>query len=244
VNTIKVVRSTVNYRLGRAANWLGYGILRSDRIPQGNLNLLEAGFAMLLLAAHRQIRIIQVGAFDGMYSDPLIRVLRDRRVEAILVEPQPEPFHILERTFAHDPRVRLENAAISDRSGQGLLYVPTSVGPSPLASLIPSHRFRFGGSEHREIPIQMITIQDLLTKHGWTTIDMLQVDAEGYDLTILQMVFAMGLEPAIVNLESHHLPREERDKLRQLFADRDYNFLDWGIDTLAVRRPLIDLIFG
>jgi FkbM family methyltransferase len=237
-----MIRSRINYWLGRAAYRLGYGVLRADRIPQGNLNLLETAFAMLRLLRKDQIRIVQVGAYDGLEQDPLVHVLSDGRVEAILVEPQAEPYRILVRTFAENPRIRIENVAVSDRSGKGLLHVPTAAGVSPFASLRPTYRFRL--SSHQQVPVQLMTVSDLLAKHGWTNIDMLQIDAEGYDLAILKMVFDTGLLPAIVNLESYHLQREERAELRRLFAYHGYNFLDWGFDTLAIRRPLIEMMFA
>ena len=69
---------------------------------------------------------------------------------------------------------------------------------------------------------------------------MVQVDAEGSDLAIVQMFFNAALEPPVINLESHHLSREERSELRQMLIKRGYQYVDWGLDTLAVRQSLFD----
>lgn len=238
------LRSAVNYKIGNFIHRLGYRVVRSDRVPAGNLNLLESAFAVLILTGQKHISVIQVGAFDGLERDPLRRILQNKAVQAILIEPQPEPFRTLKKLYLNNPRIQLENAALADMSGTGTLYVPTKHGASPRASLIAEHRFRFSGSRHHEIPVRLMTLQDLMNKYGWSSFDLLQVDTEGYDLRILQMVFKARVRPRLINLESFHLSREERAELRETLTERGYHFIDWGFDTLAIEGSLLDGLFA
>jgi len=81
----------VRYWVGKISNKPGYKIVPDYRWPQITADLPALGFALLKKRANN-IKIVQIGAFDGKMLDPLARLLMDGSMSAILIEPQKVPF--------------------------------------------------------------------------------------------------------------------------------------------------------
>ena len=52
-----------------------------------------------------------------------------------------------------------------------------------------------------------------MDRAGWKHINLLQIDTEGYDLSILKQCYASQIFPDVINLESRHLKAEHDRKL-------------------------------
>ena len=232
----------LKYRVGQLLDRLGYRIVRKDRYPQSTINLVAVGFTLLRSRLEGTLTIIQIGAFDGRHNDPLQRILRhEQGYRAVLVEPQGEPFAELAALYQDRPDVIVEQVAITAEDGPVTLYFHAATSSSPKASLDPTHATRFGQKAHnsRAIQVDGVTFSTLLKRHRIQAVDLLQIDAEGRDLQILKDVFAAGVRPAVVNLESHHLSGEEREQLRRVFATEGYDFIENNLDTFAIRQDVI-----
>jgi hypothetical protein len=81
--------------------------------------------------------------------------------------------------------------------------------------------------------IQTITIRSRLEQTGVEHIDLLQIDAEGYDVVILRLFDAPSRKPAIVRFEPAHLsPQDYRGCLDLLVSLGSKLSLGFA-DTLA-----------
>jgi FkbM family methyltransferase len=229
------VRQLINREVGRYLGGLGYVIMRKHRIHEHSLNMLEMGAALLSDRRADMVRLVQVGAFDGIYLDPA-RVLIERGVSAILVEPQPEAVAALRSLHAEKANVVVEQAALAAHSGIGKLYRPPTETGSPFATTSLARAKELGDCE--EIEIEFITPIDLLARHGWDHVDILQIDAEGADLELLQLFFAMTICPDIINLESSNLSGKEKRELIKML-NSEYEWLEWGFDMFAVKKNLL-----
>ena len=230
----------LRYRLGRLFRKCGYRLARDYRWPEVHGNLLALGFALLRARRNGTIHVLQIGAFDGHACDPLLEVLQNENVSAILVEPQKIPYARLVARYATNPRVSLINAAVAERDGVVKLYVPGS-GASPTASLIRQHHRRFGSdaSEVRELEVPSVSVGSLLKMFHGERLHLLQVDTEGMDYQILKWFFDAGVEPEVLNFESLHLSKAERLASRQLLNDRGYWWIESDQDTFALKKSLI-----
>src|SRR6476660_496606 len=65
---------------------------------------------------------IQIGAFDGILCDPLVKYLKMYDWKGIMIEPQPSPFKNLSEMYRDRPEIKVKNAAISNSVGQATLY--------------------------------------------------------------------------------------------------------------------------
>jgi hypothetical protein len=84
-----------------------------------------------------------------------------------------------------------------------------------------------------EVPV--ITVQQLLEKHGNPHVIALQIDTEGHNYTVIKSAVAAGCLPRIINYESKHLEMEDQIQCRDLLTLHGYSFLTNFADTLAYR---------
>jgi len=232
----------LRYQLGRLFRKCGYRVARDYRWPEIHGNLLVLGFALLRARRNGTIHVLQIGAFDGDACDPLLEILQNENVFAILVEPQKIPYEQLVARHTANPRVSLINAAVAERDGVVKLYVP---GPdaSPKASLMPQHYRRFGSEakEVREIEVDSISVGSLVKMFHGEHLDLLQVDTEGMDYQMLKWFFDAGVEPDVLNFESLHLSKAERVASRQLLNTREYWWIESDQDTFALKESLVKI---
>lgn len=233
-------------------------------VPQRELGGVEALDLGTVIAAYcagsSDFFFVQVGAHTGESSDPVAQSIRRHRLRGILVEPQGREFADLSRNYADQPQLILERAAIAPEDGTATLY---KVDPafwlgqgfpagaeSEISSLrreqIRHHVALFGGealaareAEYLQTEIvPALTLGSLLSGHGVTRLDLLQIDTEGFDYEVLKMVDFARLAPAMINFEVVHLSAADKlgawSLLRghgyALYASNTYN-------TLAIRLP-------
>jgi len=230
----------LRYQLGRLFRTCGYKLARDYRWPELHGNLLVLGFALLRARRKETIRVLQIGAYDGHACDPLLEILQNENVSAILLEPQKIPYQRLVERYATNPRVSLINAAVAEHDGVVKLYLPGS-GNSPKASLIAQHHRRFGSDakEVRDIEVPSVSVGSLLKMLHGEHLHLLQVDTEGMDYQILKWFFDADVEPEVLNFESLHLSKAERLASRQLLNDREYWWIESDQDTFALKESLV-----
>lgn len=190
---------------------------------------------------------IQVGAFDGMTNDPLREMVLEHGWTGILVEPQREAFRQLERNYRNQPGIVLRNVAVADVSGPRPLYTlrPGDALPSWARQLASFRREVI--LQHRDVipdiadrieteTVECLTFEDLLAPMRPSRIDLLQVDAEGYDFEILKLFHGAGLRAQIIGFEHTHLSRPERDACVEHLISLGYRVALDGPDAVACLR--------
>ena len=232
----------LRYQIGRLFRNCGYKLARDYRWPEVHGNLLALGFALLRAMRKGTIHVLQIGAFDGQICDPLLEILQNENVSAILVEPQKIPYERLVARYSTNPRVCLINAAVAEHDGVVKLYVPGSAA-SPKASLIAQHHRRFGSDakEVRELEVPSVSVGSLVKRLRGERLHLLQVDTEGMDYQILKWFFDAGVEPDVLNFESLHLSKRERLASRQLLNTRGYWWIESDQDTFALKEFLVKI---
>ena len=235
----------LRYYLGNLLKHLDFHLVRSHKFPKANIDLTKIIFTLLTQAFDRDFTIVQIGAFDGVVADPIQALLKSNfSGRAILVEPQPRAFELLQAKYSDDSRIALENSAITETSGSVTLYVPVSEsGSSPMASLLKEHYKNFGiGSHDVEcVEVSSISVDFLLKKYEVTEIDLLQIDTEGYDYKILNQFFRAGKYPLIINCETYHLTKIEKYSFRHDLEKLGYQYIDVGFDTFALHASSFTL---
>lgn len=147
------------------------------------------------------------------------------------------------RNYQDQPGLLFENSAVSTEDGTCIIYcvpanAPNSKYFSGLASFDRNHLLKEGVPtqyiEQRVVPT--IRLTTLLAKHGIESVDLLQVDVEGYDYQVVRSALDSNLFPAIINYEHCHLVPRDRLSCKHLLDKCGYSFIEVGKDTLAVRR--------
>lgn len=195
------------------------------------------GVAAEILLREGQLTFVQVGAFDGGSEDDLTSLLDFPGVRGALVEPQPEPFAELSQRFAHHENIHFVNAAIAADAGHRKLYRPSD-GRSRLASLDRNNLLRHG-VRPEDIScdlVRCLTLSQLLEDLRFTSLDVLQVDAEGYDLDVLATLDLDRWQPVCIRFEYLHIESCRLAKCLDQLANRGYRFLVQERDIVAARQ--------
>ncbi len=206
--------------------------------------------------------IVQIGANDGATADPVGHLIRENGWRALLVEPQPHMFTQLQEVYRNSEHVLLENAALAATDGSATMYgVRDPGGPlsqwtqqlasfdrelveallrDQVASLPVPEGFDV---ESLVVPMEVpaLTFETLLERHGVDRVDALVVDTMGFDAEVLRLFpFDLVGAPAVISFEATFLPFEEREACLDSLSARGYGFCHSGMDTLAVREPILD----
>lgn len=223
---------------------------------------LEASLT-LLLGLQPLVRIAQIGANDGRINDPIFHFAstnRDR-VELLLIEPQESLHSILKETYATNPMKTLVSGAIGPQGVMTLYAInPECWGDCevPYASGWPSYRAPTGitsssrphvqtflrsyykGSIPETEAIVQIRVSsspliDVLegAKFG-TSVDLLQVDTEGFDDIAIYHSSVDQIRPKLINFETSHLTEKNIEKLHAYLKKLGYSINVLGVDTLAI----------
>lgn len=239
-------------RRGRAYGWLRavHRRYRPRVAPAPLTDLLDA-FADSV----RDVCFVQIGSNDGEHGDPLRSYVDNRGWRGILVEPVPHVFERLRAKRGGNDRLALVNAAIAPTDGQmPFYYVAESQDPGlppwydEIGSfsrdnvLHPYHVEEIPDLAERIVEAQVtcMTFERLWSEHKLSRLDLLHIDAEGFDDVILSEIDLTRLQPVLVLYESKHLSPARASAARTRFEQNGYEVLELGPDTIALssRAPL------
>jgi FkbM family methyltransferase len=199
-----------------------------------------------------RVSFIQIGANDGLRNDPLREHIVAAPWTGVLVEPLPSVFAQLKSNYRYvsGGRLTFVNAAISDRVGSLALYTfeDDFLATQPLerrlsylrkSSFDRSHVERFVESEHvpfiTSVEVPVVTIASLMQDHlPRRDVDLLVIDAEGHEATIIESIDFSEFRPDAIFFESHNLA-DRSDGVFALLSQEGYSIQALDGDSLATR---------
>jgi FkbM family methyltransferase len=186
------------------------------------------------LLRNPRLTFMQIGAFDGALDDDLRELIETHKLRGVLIEPQPVAFARLQKTYRDQPQVKLLQAAIAEQQGTRDLYCKRGEA-SMVASFDREHLRRHNVAD-REIVTQQVachTVESALRAAGMTHVDLLQIDAEGYDWPIIRSIDFTRLRPHILRFEYRHMSAADADACLDYLADHGYRFVVEARDIIA-----------
>jgi FkbM family methyltransferase len=166
------------------------------------------------------------------------------------VEPVPYVFKRLVSNYAGCVGLSFENAAVANRTGvRELLYLKETEEALPnyydqIGSLKPNVIMKHAASipnfhKHlAKITVNTITLSDLLAKYSVEKIDLLHIDAEGYDFEIIKQLDFQRFTPALILFEHKHLDVTENMQCKQYLRALNYRLVVEAGNTAACRFTL------
>ncbi|MBE9224579.1 FkbM family methyltransferase [Phormidium sp. LEGE 05292] len=160
----------------------------------------EESLTQEILSKERKGLLVDIGANFGYYS---VLWLQKEGTRVIAVEPVTEYVELLHENLKdYQSRYEIFPGCIGDRNGTALL--DTFGDPTMLTKVVTD--------EHQEgvRRSEMLTLNSLLEKYNETRIDVLKIDAEGYDLKILESCKSLFAAKAIETVfwETANSPEE------------------------------------
>jgi FkbM family methyltransferase len=246
-----------NRRLLRViANTVVLGFTRPARLTLQACGFMkpEARWSALLdeLGRSSEVFFVEVGANDGFAFDPLYETVVKYGWRGLLIEPLPDLFAQLRRTYEGREGMIFENVAVADCTGtkEMIRVDPEAVelGRVPywakgIASFFHD-RNALGGQRISKDDFEKIsphiisesircdTLAHLFQKHSITKVDLLQIDVEGYDYHVLKQFDFSRLRPLAIRMEWYNLPQDEKRMSLDLLKQ-------WGYRTGQLESDLI-----
>ena len=210
----------------------------------------DARINRLIAQSSRQNKdffFIQIGSCDGKTGDPIYEFVTNFGWRGILVEPVKHLFEKLLVTYADRKGLCFENVAIAKESESKTIYRITSVtknGSVPWyersSSFNKGHLLRQLDTIRRHLPTAEIVEEQvscrpfgyLIEKYNVQAIDLLHIDAEGYDYEIIKMVPFGRIKPRMIFYESEHLIPADKIACEKMLIANGYRLIR-AKDTFA-----------
>lgn len=218
------------------------------------------------LSKEGNFTVIQIGANDGITNDPIHKFIKRDRWKGVLLEPQKFVFEkFLKKIYAKNKELHPICAAIGLEDGHEKLYkiafsdMRWATGLASFSKEKVEELFENGVVEkncrkfgipiplepekrisYEEVPV--ISPKTLLHKFNIQTIDLLQVDAEGFDLEVIRIFDVPKTLPKAIIFENVNHSNEELASCYQMLETNGYRLKKFGRDTLAVHQSEVQMM--
>lgn len=210
------------------------------------------------------LQVVQIGANDGITHDPIHKFIKRDNWKGILLEPQPFVHDTyLKPIYAKNPGIHTLCAAVGEKDASQKLYkigFSTMRWATGLASFdkenvlkafenglvhVQSEKYRIEIPKKEEDwieseDVQVISPETLLKTYQIDSIDLLQIDCEGYDFEVIKLFNIAKTQPKVIVFENSHIGKEGSTECDVLLATNGYRYKNMGPNTLAMKEPLGD----
>lgn len=196
------------------------------------------------------VNFIQIGAFDGKTNDPLHDFLfASTTARGVVLEPQEDIFQLLKETYSGKENIIPVNAAIYWTEGTQEFYTIRKDLKFPkevyqLSSfnkqILSDHSKYIKGLDRYIVSVDVptVTIDGIVNSYNLHPLDLIQIDAEGFDYEIIKMIEKSNLWPKILRFEIEHLNNTMLEEIFILLKQNNYNYFKEDLDLVAFKNGL------
>jgi FkbM family methyltransferase len=218
---------------------------KNQRLISKN-SVLNIEFYLSKIFERLKIRnIIQVGANDGKRFDELSKFIDESISNCILIEPIPKYFEELKKNLKNKKNVKLENCAISKDNEISFLYSVKNnylnkydEHIKAISSFDIKHLLRHGvKKKHIEkIKVMSSNFRSLIKKYDLKDLDLLYIDAEGYDGKIVLDFFENSKFEPIIIFEYVHIDSILFEKVISEILKKNYIFFSSNENLICFKK--------
>jgi FkbM family methyltransferase len=234
---------------------LFYNILYKPK--KGSLDDFTSRFSKIT----ENVFVVQIGANDGIFNDPIHKFIKRDHWQGVLLEPQKLVFEkYLKPLYSKTKGITLINAALDGSDGARPIY-KISVSSSRWATGLSSFNRKIleeavksgyiekeARKENCPLPenkdeyiteenVECICTDTLHKRAGIERTDWLQIDTEGFDFEIIKMFNISTTNPTVIVYENLHLSQADREECKNHLIINGYVSRDYGANTLAMKHP-------
>jgi len=212
------------------------------------------------LAVHKTLKILQVGANDGILNDPIYEFnMRNKDVvSGFVLEPQPDVFENLVENYKLCTGIKPVNLAIHATQSEMTLH---RVKPEYASEM---HAFTKGiasfDADHwkktglvpdpdvmEEVKVPCVSFSDFVESNNINKLDLLLLDTEGYDYEILMSIDFSVSKPKMIRFEhgvrNKLMSFEQFENVCKHLNSYGYQIIAESYDATAYLLDPNDLIF-
>ena len=229
-----------NKLLKKISGFFGYKLIDKDYIKNNriieNTTYLTINKVLNFLFNNKKIDcLIQIGANDGLRFDILNQYIKKYKTKSILVEPIKKSFNQLTENYKDYSNVIFENLAISVNNQISHLYKIDDSKEEKyksehfkgIMSFDKGHLIKHGVKKNDIVKedVESTSINNLIKKHKLDMVDLLFVDAEGYDADIVEDFLKTSLMRPIIIFEYLHVSNKKfKDLVNSLNKEKYFFF--------------------
>lgn len=177
--------------------------------------------------------VFDVGANDGETVQEFLRVFPAARVVAF--EPFTACCDVLTHKFRDQPNVRVQNVALAAARGMSQLNLYSGNRMNSLLTLDadPANPMAQSFQPTGTAAVRLESLDAFCADHGFTSIDVLKIDTQGYDLQVLKGAAKLLAARRIrtVLLEANFVPMYSRQatfsELHDFLSSHGYRLVDF-----------------
>ena len=194
----------------------GIDISYVKRNPEMYVNSLRGA-----ISVKKPFNIIQVGANDGKHNDPIHDFVKEYKdsTNIILVEPIKTVIPYLEEGYGEDwPDYRIPTGVTTTNKDQLLQWISENVQSDANPESIIE-----------EFDVEVAQPDSMINQsQNMDDVQLLQVDAEGFDDEVVFSFFEADVYPNIINIESKHLSQERQQRYDQRCKNEGYDVYNYS----------------
>ncbi|HVX18978.1 MAG TPA: FkbM family methyltransferase [Acidimicrobiales bacterium] len=227
------------------------GLRRVRRVLPQERPAIDHPFSQVIYEFGRGCRdaaFVQVGANDGEQRDPLRHEIQTTSWHGLMIEPVPYVFDRLRRNYGGHDRITLVNAAVADEDGsRTLYYLPESDDDGlpqwydALASfredVLRKHVEFIPDIDERiaSMDVPCRTFDSLCAEHALATVDVIQIDTEGFDWEVIKLIDLDRYRPTLLMFEHYHLSDDDKTASWRHLRAHGYEVYTDVMDALCLR---------
>lgn len=190
---------------------------------------------------------IQIGANDGLKNDLLNKAIKKFTLKGILIEPFPPNINKLKENYKEYKKLIFENCGISDTDAKLTYFYIKDIKPEEPdwydqvgsfdqstfeknISVVPGLTDRVGN-----LSIPCLTVESLLEKYEFKQVDLMLIDAEGFDYRILLSIDMEKCAPKVIIFEVDWMTHYEFRTISKKLVSYDYTIYRNGMDCMALK---------
>ena len=191
--------------------WPRYGKIR--HILEAYSRITKKGF------------FIQIGT-NKEIGEPLHSFIIRHDWKGILIEPNKQVFDVMSKKYVEKGFI-CENLAISNKDEfRDFYYVE------------PDDAYEYPELKTYSKKVECITYLDLLKRHSIETVDILQIDTEGFDYEIIKSIDFNISRPQVLIFEHRHLSKNNYRDCIKLLEYHGYYTFKAEYDVVACRSQI------
>ena len=188
-----------------------------------------------------------MGAHDGKMHDPLRKFILANNWRGVLIEPQKEMIDKCKYNYRKIDNLTFINCAVHPYKKQIELFKvnnPKDYSHTGWAS-IKLNRFKNTQYEKNFITenVEARHLMDIIQDNNLSSIDILQIDTEGFDAEVVKMFDFKSYKPLLIQYEYIHITVSERELIDDELDSIGYYSIIKKNDVIAIRKNLISCLF-
>ncbi len=196
---------------------------------------------------HKNISFVQIGANDGITNDPLYGFTSRYRWNGVVVEPVKPIFERLKNNYRQLPVEPIMVAVHASETSMPFHYLQSTpefqlppyadgVGSfNPRRPIIVTKELKVPETLVKTIDVPCKRLEQIVADSKLSKVDLLVVDAEGYDNEILAQALPDEWQTHTIIFEHYHIPKDALDATLSRLSKMGFQFQRDRFDILATR---------